>query len=50
MIQVLGFSILFISFGSTQDALLQKEVNYRRRMIPEVGRTTIKGALQVAWP
>ncbi|MBF6613585.1 MAG: lipopolysaccharide biosynthesis protein [Chloroflexi bacterium] len=48
LLQVLGFSLLFASFGSTQDALLQKEINYRRRMVPEVGRTLIKGGLQVA--
>src|SRR5215212_6123193 len=47
MIQVLGFSLLFSALGSTQDSLLQKEVNFRRRMIPEVGRTLIKGGLQV---
>src|SRR5215212_7771384 len=47
MIQVLGFSLLFSALGSTQDSLLQKEVNFRRRMIPEVGRTFVKGGLQV---
>src|SRR5215213_8288436 len=47
MLQVLGFSLLFTALGSTQDALLQKEINYRRRMIPEVGRTLVKGGLQV---
>ena len=47
MLQVLGFSLLFTSLGSTQDALLQKDINYRRRMIPEVGRTLVKGGLQV---
>jgi PST family polysaccharide transporter len=47
MIQVLGFSLLFTALGSTQDALLQKEINFRRRMIPEVGRTFVKGGLQV---
>ena len=48
LVQVLGFSLLFASLGSTQDALLQKAIDYRRRMIPEVGRTLIKGVLQVA--
>lgn len=47
MLQVLGFSLLFTALGSTQDALLQKDINYRRRMIPEVGRTLVKGGLQV---
>jgi PST family polysaccharide transporter len=47
ILQVLGFSLLFTSLGSTQDALLQKDINYRRRMIPEVGRTLVKGGLQV---
>jgi PST family polysaccharide transporter len=48
LIQVLGFSLLFASLGSTHDALLQKEINYRRRMVPEVGRTMLKGILSVA--
>jgi PST family polysaccharide transporter len=48
LVQVLGFSLLFAGLGSTQDALLQKAIDYRRRMIPEVGRTLIKGVLQVA--
>ena len=47
LLQVLGLSLLFSSLGSTQDALLQKGLQYRRRMIPEVGRTVIKGSLQV---
>jgi lipopolysaccharide exporter len=47
LLQVLGLSLLFTALGSTQDALLQKEINYRRRMIPEVGRTLVKGGLQV---
>jgi PST family polysaccharide transporter len=48
LLQVLGLSLLFASLGSTHDALLQKSINYRKRMIPEVGRTLIKGILQVA--
>lgn len=47
LLQVLGLSLLFASAGSTHDALLQKSIDYRRRMIPEVGRTLIKGGLQV---
>ena len=47
LMRVLGFSLLFASIGSTQDALLQKQIDYRRRMIPEVGRTLLKGLLQV---
>ncbi len=47
LLQVLGLSLFFAGLGSTQDALLQKEIDYRRRMIPEVGRTAIKGLLQV---
>lgn len=48
LLRVLGFSLLFASLGSTHDALLQKEIDYRRRMIPEVGRTLIKGVMSVA--
>lgn len=47
LLQVLGLSLLFSSLGSTHDALLQKSIDYRKRMIPEVGRTLIKGGLQV---
>ncbi len=48
LLQVLGLSLLFASIGSTQDSLLQKQIDFRRKMIPEVGRTLIKGLLQVA--
>ncbi|MDQ6692851.1 MAG: lipopolysaccharide biosynthesis protein [Chloroflexota bacterium] len=48
LLQVLGFSLLFASLGSTHDALLQKEINYRRRMVPEVSRTLFKGVISVA--
>jgi PST family polysaccharide transporter len=47
LLQTLGLSLLFSSLGSTHDALLQKSINYRRRTIPEVGRTLVKGVLQV---
>ena len=47
LLQVLGLSLLFSSLGSTHDALLQKSIDYRKRMAPEVGRTLIKGGLQV---
>lgn len=47
LVRVLGLSLVFSSLGSTHDALLQKSIDYRRRMIPEVGRTLIKGILQV---
>jgi O-antigen/teichoic acid export membrane protein len=47
LIRVLGLSLLFVSLGSVQDSLLQKELNYRRRMLPEVGRTLSKGLLSV---
>ncbi len=47
LLQVLGASLLFSSLGSAHDALLQREINYRRRMVPEVGRTLIKGVLSV---
>lgn len=48
LLQVLGFSLLFASIGSTQDSLLQKDIDYRRRMAPEVSRTFVKGVLSVA--
>ncbi|MEO8288309.1 MAG: lipopolysaccharide biosynthesis protein [Chloroflexota bacterium] len=47
LLQVLGLSLLFSSLGSAYDALLQKEIDYRRRMVPEVGRTLVKGVLSV---
>jgi O-antigen/teichoic acid export membrane protein len=48
LLQALGLSLLFASLGSTHDALLQKSIDYRQRMVPEVGRTLVKGVLQVA--
>jgi O-antigen/teichoic acid export membrane protein len=47
LVRVLGFSLLFSSLGSTQDALLQKQLDYRSRVLPEVGRTGIKGLISV---
>jgi PST family polysaccharide transporter len=47
LLQTLGLSLLFSSLGSTHDALLQKSIDYRKRMVPEVGRTLVKGILQV---
>jgi PST family polysaccharide transporter len=47
LVRVMGLSLVFASLGSTHDALLQKGINYRRRMLPEVGRTLVKGLLSV---
>jgi O-antigen/teichoic acid export membrane protein len=47
LLQVLGLSLLFSSLGSVHDALLQKDINYKRRMVPEVARTLVKGVLSV---
>jgi O-antigen/teichoic acid export membrane protein len=47
LLRVLGLSLLFASLGSTHDAMLQKGINYRLRMWPEVGRTMVKGLLSV---
>ena len=47
LVRVLGLSLLFVSLGSTQDVLLQKGLQYRKRMVPEVGRTFTKGLLSV---
>src|SRR5690348_12283168 len=48
IIRILGFTLLFASFGSTQDALLQKQLDYRKRMVPGVARTAVKGIISVA--
>jgi lipopolysaccharide exporter len=47
LLRTLGVCLLIAGLGSTQDALLQKELDYRLRLIPQVGRTAVKGGLQV---
>lgn len=48
LLRVLGGCLLLAGIGSTPDALLQKRLDYHLRMIPQVGRTAVKGLLQVA--
>jgi PST family polysaccharide transporter len=47
LLRVLGFSLLLSGIGSTPDALLRKELDFRRRMVPEVSRALLKGVAQV---
>ncbi|MFL5734135.1 MAG: lipopolysaccharide biosynthesis protein [Chloroflexia bacterium] len=47
LVRVLGLTLIFSSLGGTQDALLQKQLDYRSRTLPEVGRTGVKGIISV---
>lgn len=47
ILPALCFSFILNSFGSIHDALLQRQMQFRKRLIPEVGSSLIKGILSV---
>lgn len=51
MVQLLAVSFLVGSFGSTHDALLQKELNFKKRIIPDLAQASFRGAFSIllAW-
>jgi PST family polysaccharide transporter len=47
LIQVLGVSFTIEALGSAHLALLRRELNFRRKMIPDLGRTLVKGVVSI---
>jgi PST family polysaccharide transporter len=47
ILPILCFSFILNSFGSIHDALLQREMKFRKRMIPDVWSSILKGIISV---
>lgn len=43
----LGFTFLLSSFGSVHNVLLQRELNFQKRVIPELGNTVVKAIISI---
>jgi O-antigen/teichoic acid export membrane protein len=43
----LGFTFLLTSFGSVHNVLLQRELNFRKKIIPELGNTIVKAVISI---
>lgn len=51
MVQLLAASFLITSLGSTHDALLQKELNFKKKLIPDLSQAILRGVVSIvlAW-
>ncbi|MEO0597806.1 MAG: lipopolysaccharide biosynthesis protein [Chloroflexota bacterium] len=47
VMQVLGLIFIIVGFGQTHDALLQKELQFRKRFLPELLATVFKGIVSI---
>lgn len=47
IVQALAFTLIIDSFGRTHDALMQKELQFRRRVLPELLSSFIKSVVSV---
>jgi O-antigen/teichoic acid export membrane protein len=47
VVQVLSFTFIIEAFGQTHDALLQKELEFRRRFLPDLLSAFIKGIVSI---
>jgi O-antigen/teichoic acid export membrane protein len=47
LLQVLGVSFTIEALGSAHLALLKRELNFRRKMIPDLGRALVKGVVSI---
>jgi PST family polysaccharide transporter len=48
LLQVLGLSFSIEAFGSTHLALLRRELDFRRKIIPDLGRALIKAIVSIS--
>lgn len=48
VIRWLGLTFLLNSFGATHNILLQREMSFRKKIIPELGNTAIKAVVSIA--
>lgn len=47
IIRVMAFTFLFNGLGQTHDAILQKEMEFRRRFVPDLLSSVIKGIVSI---
>lgn len=47
IVRVLSFTFLLRSFGSIHGALIRRELDFRRRLLPEVAKAIVKGGLAI---
>jgi O-antigen/teichoic acid export membrane protein len=47
IVRVMSFAFVINSFGQVNDAMLQKELQFRRRFIPELSSVVIKGTVSI---
>jgi O-antigen/teichoic acid export membrane protein len=48
LLRVLGFSFVLEALGSMHHVLLQKNLAFRRKLIPDVGRAIVQGGVSIA--
>ena len=48
LMQVLGVSFTIEALGSAHLALLRRELNFRRKLIPDLGRALVKGVVSIS--
>ena len=48
VLQFLGLTFLITSTGSVHNILLQREMNFRKKIIPELGNTAIKAIISIS--
>jgi len=48
LMQVLGVSFTIEALGSAHLTLLRRELNFRRKLIPDLGRTVVKGVVSIS--
>ena len=44
----LGFTFLINSFGSVHNVLLQRDLNFKRKIIPDLGNSIVKGVISIS--
>jgi PST family polysaccharide transporter len=51
LVQLLAVSFLITSIGSTHDALLQKELNFKKKLFPDLSQALFRGGFSIllAW-
>lgn len=51
LVQALALTLLISSFSKTHEALLQHDLGFRKRLLPEIGQVVVKGGVSVwaAW-
>ena len=48
ILRVLSFTFVLNAIGAIHIVLLKRELNFRRKLIPDIGRAAVKGAVSIA--